>query len=81
MGLTMLINQLSLVIWVPVLFGLLVLATGDDRRAGLARWIALAGALVGFALSVPLFTSFTELHGLDVDLEACSLCQALTVEQ
>jgi len=63
MGLTMLINQLSLVIWVPVLFGLLVLATGDDRRAGLARWIALAGALVGFALSVPLFTSFTELHG------------------
>lgn len=63
MGLTMLNNQLSLVIWVPVLFGLLVLATGDDRRAGLARWIALAGALVGFVLSVPLFTQFTELHG------------------
>ena len=59
----MLTNQLSLVIWVPVLFGLLVLATGDDRRAALARWIALAGALAGFLLSVPLFTSFTELHG------------------
>jgi NADH-quinone oxidoreductase subunit M len=59
----MLTNVLSLVIWVPVLFGLLVLATGGDSRAGLARWIAVAGALAGFLLSLPLFTSFTELHG------------------
>jgi NADH-quinone oxidoreductase subunit M len=63
MGLTMLNNQLSLVIWVPVLFGLLVLATGDDSRARAARWIALVGASVSFLLSVPLFTSFTALHG------------------
>jgi NADH-quinone oxidoreductase subunit M len=46
-----------------VLFGLLVLTTGGDERAGLARWIALVGALAGFLLSIPLFTSFTELHG------------------
>jgi NADH-quinone oxidoreductase subunit M len=59
----MLTNLLSLVIWVPVLFGLLVLTTGGDERAGLARWIALVGALAGFLLSIPLFTSFTELHG------------------
>jgi len=59
----MLTNQLSLVIWVPVVFGLLVLATGGDQRARLARWIALVGALAGFLLSLPLFTGFTELHG------------------
>lgn len=59
----MLTNVLSLVIWVPVLFGLLVLATGGDSRAGLARWIAVVGALAGFLLSLPLFTHFAELHG------------------
>ena len=35
---------LSLVIWVPILAGVAVLATGSDRNAVLARWIALAGA-------------------------------------
>ncbi|GGY14365.1 NADH-quinone oxidoreductase subunit M [Paludibacterium paludis] len=56
-------NLLSLVIWVPIAAGLLVLATGGDSRAALARWVALAGSLAGFLFSLPLYTSFTELHG------------------
>ncbi|AXE35985.1 NADH-quinone oxidoreductase subunit M [Chromobacterium phragmitis] len=56
-------NLLSLVIWTPILAGLAVLATGGDQRAPLARWLALAGALAGFLLSVPLFTEFNNLNG------------------
>lgn len=56
-------NLLSLVIWAPIIAGFLVLLTGGDQRAAWARWLALAGALVGFVVSVPLFTQFAELHG------------------
>jgi NADH-quinone oxidoreductase subunit M len=52
---------LSLVIWVPIAAGLLVLATGADRNAALARWLALAGSLVGLAVSIPLYTGFDPL--------------------
>ncbi|ATP27711.1 NADH-quinone oxidoreductase subunit M [Chromobacterium violaceum] len=56
-------NLLSLVIWTPILAGLAVLATGGDQRAPLARWLAVAGALAGFLLSIPLFTEFNNLSG------------------
>jgi NADH-quinone oxidoreductase subunit M len=49
---------LSLAIWVPVAAGLLVLAVGGDERAALQRWIALAGAVLGFAVTIPLYTGF-----------------------
>ena len=49
---------LSLVIWVPILAGVAVLATGSDRNAALARWIALAGALLGLIVAIPLVTDF-----------------------
>jgi NADH-quinone oxidoreductase subunit M len=49
---------LSLAIWVPILFGVLVLATGSDRNAPAARWLALIGAVLGFAVTVPLYTRF-----------------------
>jgi NADH-quinone oxidoreductase subunit M len=51
-------GTLSLTIWVPIIAGVLVLATGDDRRAKLARWLALAGALAGLAVSLPLWSGF-----------------------
>ncbi|WP_373753467.1 NADH-quinone oxidoreductase subunit M, partial [Neisseria weixii] len=41
--------------------GLLVLATGKDKRAPLARIIAFAGALAGFLVTLPLFTGFDRL--------------------
>jgi len=49
---------LSLVIWVPIAAGVLVLATGSDRNAPLARWLALAGALAGLIVAIPLATGF-----------------------
>ncbi len=52
---------LSLSIWVPIIAGVLVLATGSDRNAPLARWIALLGAILGFAVTLPLYTRFDAL--------------------
>ena len=52
---------LSLVIWVPVLGGLLVLATGGDKNAPEARMLALIVAVISFLLSIPLYTNF-QMH-------------------
>ncbi len=49
---------LSLAIWVPILAGVAVLVLGRDRDAATARWIALAGALAGFLVTIPLYTHF-----------------------
>ena len=54
---------LSLAIWVPILAGILVLFTGDDKNASSARWIALLGSLVAFAVTVPLYTGFNFADG------------------
>jgi NADH-quinone oxidoreductase subunit M len=54
---------ISLAIWVPILAGVLVLFTGDDRRACLARWLALAGSIAGFLVTLPLYTSFDFANG------------------
>ena len=39
-------NILSLAIWVPVAFGLLLLAAGRQENPTAARWIALIGSVV-----------------------------------
>jgi len=52
------VPYLSLAIWVPVLAGLLVLATGGERNAPLQRAFALTGALAGFLVTIPLYTGF-----------------------
>ena len=52
---------LSLVIWLPILAGVAVLATGGDRNAPLARMIALVGSVAGFLVAIPLYTSFDPL--------------------
>ncbi|WP_332672462.1 NADH-quinone oxidoreductase subunit M [Aromatoleum sp.] len=49
---------LSLAIWIPILGGLLVLATGSDRNAPLARSLALLVAIAGFVITLPLYTLF-----------------------
>ena len=51
-------HLLSLSIWVPILAGLLALATGGDRNAAMARAVALAGAVLGFLVTIPLYTGF-----------------------
>ena len=49
---------LSCAIWVPVFAGLVVLLTGSDRNASLARMLALAGAIAGLLVALPLYTGF-----------------------
>jgi len=49
---------LSLAIWVPILAGAAVLVLGGDRDAMKARWTALAGAIAGFLVTIPLYTHF-----------------------
>jgi NADH-quinone oxidoreductase subunit M len=52
------IPLLSLIIWLPIVFGIVVFATGGDRNAQLARWVALAGSILGFLVAIPLYTGF-----------------------
>jgi NADH-quinone oxidoreductase subunit M len=49
---------LSLTIWVPIVFGIAVLATGNDRNPMPARWTALVGSVLGFLVCIPLWTGF-----------------------
>ncbi len=48
---------LSLLVWLPIVGGLVVLALGEARVA-LGRWVALATSLLALALSVPLYQGF-----------------------
>jgi NADH-quinone oxidoreductase subunit M len=50
-------SLLSLVIWLPIAGGALLLALGE-RRAELVRWVALAVSALTFIVSIPLFTQF-----------------------
>ncbi|WUR11632.1 NADH-quinone oxidoreductase subunit M [[Empedobacter] haloabium] len=59
------IPYLSLSIWLPVLFGLVILAIGRDSRAGLVRVLALIGSIVSLLPTIPLFTQFDNAaHGV-----------------
>ena len=49
---------LSLAIWIPIVTGLAVLALGGDQRALLQRWVALVAAVIGFLVTIPLYTGF-----------------------
>ena len=49
---------LSLAIWTPIAFGIVLLALGRDDHAKAVRWFALVGAVVSFMLTIPLVTGF-----------------------
>ena len=49
---------LSLAIWTPVFFGVVLLALGRDEHARAVRWIALIGAIVSFLVTLPLYDAF-----------------------
>ena len=49
---------LSVAIWLPIVFGLLVLAVGSDKNPAPARWTALIGAILGLLVTIPLITGF-----------------------
>ena len=49
---------LSLAIWTPIVFGVVLLALGRDEQAPMVRWVALVGALVSFLVTLPLYEGF-----------------------
>ena len=49
---------LSLAIWVPIFFGVVLLALGRDEHGNAVRWVALIGALVSLAITLPLYSGF-----------------------
>ena len=49
---------LSVAIWTPIVFGIILLALGHERFAPLVKIIALIGSLVGFLVTIPLITGF-----------------------
>jgi NADH-quinone oxidoreductase subunit M len=53
---------LSLSIWIPIVFGIAVLAiggaAGSERSAAMQRSVALGGAVLGFLVTLPLYTGF-----------------------
>ena len=48
---------LSMTIWLPIIGGLLVLASGD-KAPGVSRWLALFVAVATFLVSLPLYSGF-----------------------
>lgn len=55
---------LSLAIWCPIVFGILVLAVGRDDNPSVARWLALIGAVLSLLVTIPLFQHFdAAAHG------------------
>ena len=49
---------LSLAIWTPIFFGVVLLALGRDDQARAVRWFALIGAIVSFLVTLPLYEGF-----------------------
>ncbi|MES2511849.1 MAG: NADH-quinone oxidoreductase subunit M [Pseudomonadota bacterium] len=49
---------LSLAIWMPIAFGVVLLAFGRDDQAKSVRWIALIGAVASFLVTLPLYDGF-----------------------
>jgi NADH-quinone oxidoreductase subunit M len=49
---------LSLAIWTPIAFGVILLALGRDEQARAVRWLALIGSVVSFLLTLPLYSGF-----------------------
>lgn len=49
---------LSLAIWMPIAFGVLLLVLGRDDQARVVRWVALVGSVASFLVTLPLYTGF-----------------------
>jgi NADH-quinone oxidoreductase subunit M len=49
---------LSLAIWTPILFGVVLLALGRDEQVRAVRWVALIGSVAGFLVTLPLYEGF-----------------------
>ncbi|OZI58321.1 NADH-quinone oxidoreductase subunit M [Bordetella genomosp. 4] len=71
--------SLTLAIFVPIVFGLLVLALGRDDRPGLTRGLSLIGAIAGFLVTIPLYTGFDSSTAAMQFVEKASWIEAFNV--
>ncbi|ABI59194.1 NADH-quinone oxidoreductase subunit M [Nitrosomonas eutropha] len=53
---------LSLIIWLPIVSGLIVFLM-SDRNTQAVRWVALAGSVAGFLVTLPLYSGFDTSMG------------------
>ncbi len=51
-------GSLSIIIWLPIFFGALVLLIGQNGRDALARRVSILGAVLGAAVVVPVWLDF-----------------------
>ena len=63
---------LSLVIWTPIIGGLLMLAFANKDNATNTRFIALAISILTLLLSIPLYTDFDSATSASCSLN-CSI--------
>ena len=49
---------LSLAIWTPIFFGVVLLALGRDDHARAVRWLALIGSVISLLVTLPLYGGF-----------------------
>ncbi|WP_180132279.1 NADH-quinone oxidoreductase subunit M [Rhodoferax sp. BLA1] len=49
---------LSLAIWTPILFGVVLLAMGREDQVRTVRWLALFGAVLSLLVTLPLYLQF-----------------------
>lgn len=70
---------LTLAIFVPIVFGLLVLAVGRDDRPGLTRGLSLIGSIAGFLVTIPLYTGFDSKTAAVQFVEKTSWIEAFNV--
>ncbi|MDE2418187.1 MAG: NADH-quinone oxidoreductase subunit M [Burkholderiales bacterium] len=49
---------LSLAIWTPIAFGVVLLALGRDDQPAMVRWVALIGSIISLLVTLPLYGQF-----------------------
>ncbi|NLP65860.1 NADH-quinone oxidoreductase subunit M [Paraburkholderia sacchari] len=49
---------LSIAIWMPIVFGIIVLIVGSLRSSSADRWLALIGSVLSFLVTLPLVSGF-----------------------
>ncbi|MDH4395461.1 MAG: NADH-quinone oxidoreductase subunit M [Limnobacter sp.] len=52
------IPYLSLAIWLPIAFGVLIMSFGNDKNAAATRGLSLVAAVVSFLVTLPLYFGF-----------------------
>ena len=76
---------LSLAIWTPIVFGVVLLALGRDDQARTVRWVALIGAIASFLVTLPLYVldqSLDYIAGLGMErIEAHTLAMSGALRQ